>query len=349
MNMLARAKVECNGEGHYISVWEPGDEEKCGIEHVVPLQNGNLLCYESHYLEIDMTVSDLTGIKIECLKYLEVPTAMYLYQHIKRNDIDMVHLLLHVYPQDRDGLGNALITAVRYDFTDIVKLLVEHGADATYRQNEPIKSAASAKTATWFRTNHHHTNLIRYLMTHGANIKVGNDVIMRTAASRGDVELVKFAIKHGANVNAQNGYALIQASKNGRLPVVRYLVTHGADVTANNNQAIVLAAKGGYLYTVQHLLKHGASLFGNQYRESPLVSAVRSINIGLVIFLLKPTIAAYTKRSETDNLAPHAYTAIRDAYQIAHKKRMTSIVTILDGPANKLYQDPEARKRGFKK
>jgi hypothetical protein len=66
MTMLARIEVECNGEKHHISAWEPGDEDKCGAEHVVYGPNGYIICYEDHDAETELTISDLTGEITEC-------------------------------------------------------------------------------------------------------------------------------------------------------------------------------------------------------------------------------------------------------------------------------------------
>jgi len=70
MSLIARTKVKCGTEDHDISVWQPGDEESCGREHIIVAKNGNLICCENHEVELELTVSDLTGEEPSgCLKF----------------------------------------------------------------------------------------------------------------------------------------------------------------------------------------------------------------------------------------------------------------------------------------
>ncbi|MFA6459550.1 MAG: hypothetical protein WCV79_04145 [Candidatus Paceibacterota bacterium] len=63
--------VECGSEDdprHTIYVLKPGCESKCEKESSIIGPTGYVICLQDHDIEIDETISDLTGLDIPCLK-----------------------------------------------------------------------------------------------------------------------------------------------------------------------------------------------------------------------------------------------------------------------------------------
>jgi uncharacterized protein YnzC (UPF0291/DUF896 family) len=133
---------------------------------------------------------------------------------------------------------------------EIVKLLIENGADVTAEDNYAIRRASQ----------NGHLEVVKYLIDNGADVTAEDNYAIRTASQEGHLETVKYLIENGADVTAKNNYAIRWASANGHLEVVKYLIDNGVDVTADDNQAIRYASYYGYLEVVKLLKKHGAVL-----------------------------------------------------------------------------------------
>src|SRR5205814_8712767 len=88
-----------------------------------------------------------------------------------------------------------------------------------------------------------HLEVVKYLVEHGANIDERNNARDKTpllaAAFDGHYDIVKYLVEHGANVNVQavNGWTpLHDAAYIGNFEVVKYLVDHGADLSLKNER-----------------------------------------------------------------------------------------------------------------
>ena len=73
------------------------------------------------------------------------------------------------------------------------------------------------------------------------------------AAESGHPELVRFLLTAGADINADDGHALWAASYHGRADVVRLLLAAGADASARDSGALRWARKTGH-YDVARVL-----------------------------------------------------------------------------------------------
>ncbi|OGV67527.1 MAG: hypothetical protein A2283_02810 [Lentisphaerae bacterium RIFOXYA12_FULL_48_11] len=108
---------------------------------------------------------------------------------------------------------------------DIVKCLVEHGANPT--ENKPLLYAAwRGKLGT-----------VVYLVEKGADVNARDDietVLINAAAC--SFEIAKLLIEKGADVNLRTEYstALIAAAEHGQLETVKLLLAKGADVNAQD-------------------------------------------------------------------------------------------------------------------
>jgi len=134
--------------------------------------------------------------------------------------------------------------------SDVIKYLVEHGADITIDNNNIIR----------YTVRNGYLEAIKCLVEHGADITADNNYAIRWAARHGHLEVVKYLAKHGADVTAVDNFAVCCAAEYGHLETVKYLAEHGADITADDNYAIRWAARNGHLKVVKYLVENGADV-----------------------------------------------------------------------------------------
>jgi ankyrin repeat protein len=99
-----------------------------------------------------------------------------------------------------------------------------------------------------------HVEIVKLLLSAGADAHAKNDYALQWASRYGLVEIVKLLLSAGADVHAGNDYALRWASGEGQAEVVKLLLTAGADVHAENNAAFRWASENEHVEVV-NLLK----------------------------------------------------------------------------------------------
>ena len=115
-----------------------------------------------------------------------------------------------------------------------------------------------------------HTDLVKLLIESGANINkpdhVGRTPLM-IASFKGNLETVKLLIDAGANLNIQDQFdqtALIKACDNNKLECVEELVACGANLDIqddNGNTALMIAMSNKFLLIIKFLLEVGANMY----------------------------------------------------------------------------------------
>ncbi len=131
-------------------------------------------------------------------------------------------------------------------------------------------------TALHFAAQNGNTEVVQYLLEHGADIKAQDHVLSRTAvhlaAENGNLECVKFLAEHGADLLDKDAYgatALHYAAGNNKLDVMKYLISKKLDYTdkdARGWSALHYACHGGSIDVVKYLLAKGLNI--NERTES---------------------------------------------------------------------------------
>ncbi|KAI9672656.1 MAG: hypothetical protein M1831_000091 [Alyxoria varia] len=158
-----------------------------------------------------------------------------------------------------------LAEAAHNGHADIVKLLLDHGADVNARHS--TKHVRGYTVLTW-ATVRGHTDVVKLLLDYGgANIEGANQkgwTALTEAAWHGHIDIVKELVQRDANANHRHthGYTpLHRAAIKGLVPVVRDLIKGGANVNAADESgwtSMAAAAEHGKPGVVKLLLSSGA-------------------------------------------------------------------------------------------
>jgi ankyrin repeat protein len=129
---------------------------------------------------------------------------------------------------------NPIQRAVILGQTDIVKLLLNHHADA----NAP---GIYKKTLLWEAIAGSRTEMAEALLAHGADANArgeDDETPLVWVVAHGDSKIVEALLEHGADVNAHSGdyavTALHTAVSTGNLELMELLISHKADVNSQD-------------------------------------------------------------------------------------------------------------------
>jgi ankyrin repeat protein len=131
-----------------------------------------------------------------------------------------------------------------------VKILVEKGAEVSFKNDYPVRAASS----------NGYLQIVKFLKEKGADITALNNHAVRSACLFGHLETVKFLHENGADLTAYWNIAIKNACYHGHSEVVKYLVENGVDVTTDDNYLLCNSVDSGRLELVEYLLEKGADI-----------------------------------------------------------------------------------------
>ncbi|MFA6459574.1 MAG: hypothetical protein WCV79_04265 [Candidatus Paceibacterota bacterium] len=205
MGKIVSTKVQCGDDIHTISIWEPGSEDACGVEHVVYGKKGYIICFEDHEVELTLTTMDL-GVSCSCLDVLN--------NHRQR----IVELSEELLESDFGCLSKH----------ETAKLIKERDFDVFLSLTiEPV----SKKEIKTRHSNEFDEDAYDYI-----------DAIENTAmrlADNGNLRLMSFIIKHGWKTGVDE---LCHAAENGHLNMVRFIL-EGFDKELHGTRISITKAK----------------------------------------------------------------------------------------------------------
>ncbi len=206
---------------------------------------------------------------------------------INNGDIEIAKLLLENKVKIKDELLIAIKSPIVESRINIMKLLIENGANINYTDENgfnPLNIAIESGDM----------ELTKFLITNGANVNslMQDGVsLIGYAIAQNNMDLLQILIENGANVNYTGGDSwantpLQTASRLGLDNVVRILLTRNADINAvdmNGNTALHTAALNSQLSIVKLLLEKNPNLdIQNKVGNTALHLAVISGNIDIV-------------------------------------------------------------------
>ncbi len=113
--------------------------------------------------------------------------------------------------------------------------------------NKNILSVKSLNRCLIDNCKKNQLEIIKFLVSLGADIRAKNDYAVRLASENGHLEVVKYLVSQGADIRAKYDYAVRLASQKGHIEVVKYLVSQGADIKSENDCAVIYASRNGHL------------------------------------------------------------------------------------------------------
>ncbi|KAJ6568602.1 ankyrin repeat-containing domain protein [Mycena capillaripes] len=144
------------------------------------------------------------------------------------NLLDIAKFLLEAEPMNKHPDGSGISIASYYGHFEMVRLLVENGADV----NTPIKRYGTPLTAA---SEAGHDAIVRLLLKNGADANVHSRLygfVLHAALAKKQEKIAQLLIENGADVNLQgpHGSALTTASWYGTENIVSLLLKRGVEI-----------------------------------------------------------------------------------------------------------------------
>lgn len=204
---------------------------------------------------------------------------------------------------------------------DLVKLLIENGANANERRCSrmtPLQVAVQSSTLSIFRYGKYFAvdnlsnscDIIKLLIANGASVNDtynSNNTPLHDACHIPNIDVAKILLENGANVNAykdpcHNKTPLYVACTYGNIEVIKLLLEYGADINDNNNCYGISSLERAYICCkindinnvnnvdiVEFLLENGADVNIKNSQGNTILHDVccHSNNVQLFKLLLK--------------------------------------------------------------
>jgi len=148
-------------------------------------------------------------------------------------ETEIVKILLDAGADVGTMENNALHMAVLKDQPEILDLLLEHGADPRSENDQPLRFAATEGRSA----------IAEKLIAAGADVHVNNDDPLRWAAAKGHTETVAIFLAAGADIHAKDEDALRRAAAAGHMEVVKLLLEAGANIDKALEHAVLREEK----------------------------------------------------------------------------------------------------------
>jgi serine/threonine-protein phosphatase 6 regulatory ankyrin repeat subunit B len=158
--------------------------------------------------------------------------------------------------------ASLLMTASGVGNTDIIRTIIDHGADINARDND-------GDTALFYALTKQQTAAMELLITRGANVNTkgqsGNN-LLHIAVVMNDYKSALLLLRAGAEVDLANDKGetpLMQAVAVGIDDLARLFIEYGADIDAKDDDGdsvLFYAASQGQAKTVKMLIEHGAKV-----------------------------------------------------------------------------------------
>ena len=165
-----------------------------------------------------------------------------------------------------------LIEAARNGRVEVVKFLIENGADINLQGEAwyaPLHCAAQ----------NGHVKVVKILLENGAEVDRFSNKPLHRTAEIGNIEIAEILLAYGADINTEKGRGftpLHVAAGWGQAEMVRYLLVRGANVNPTTGEGITplhRAAGSDRVEVGRILLEHGAVVpSGGNARPLPIRS-----------------------------------------------------------------------------
>lgn len=128
---------------------------------------------------------------------------------------------------------------------DLIKLLINHESNLELSKRHQFVCVIN-NYAFKRAIDEQYFNIVKLLLENGADIHSENDYALKKATQQGCFKIVKLLIENGANIHFKNNLALKIAIKNRYFNIVELLLENGADIYFRNNYVLRMSKRKGY-------------------------------------------------------------------------------------------------------
>ncbi|KAJ4857717.1 ankyrin repeats (3 copies) domain-containing protein [Trichoderma breve] len=226
---------------------------------------------------------------------LNVQLPLYAAASCNQQQDEMVKMALDYAGESisQEALDGSLYVATDGEKMSTVRLLLEYKANP----NATGEEYGNALTASAFDGT---IDILKLLLDHGADPNDPRGWAIQTAAAEGHYSVVEELLRRGANVNAHTpnnerfpeGTAIQAACESGRVDIVKLLLQHHANPNIGSGidaPPIVVAARRGFLEILDMLVEARAELnvLGGPDMSTPLINAAACLPNTSLLTLLR--------------------------------------------------------------
>ena len=288
-------QLSLNSENQFNLKKEYKEYDVCIIEDFINeiIDNEEKICYKNT-IENDKVIDDITGDEIDFFSSVnfngrcynkstlvslfnneEYENVSFLdpFTRIKFSDdvilaiMDDLLLLIH-----KDDL---LINFSKFGYLQIVKFLIENGADIHAQEDQCFINACTAGNL----------DIAEFLIENEADIHAQDDEAFIQTCLTGYLQIVQFLIENEADIHAQEDQGFINACSSGILEVVEFLIENEADVHTQEDQGFINACSSGDLQIVKFLIENEADIHAQE--DQGFIKACSNGNLELIKFLVE--------------------------------------------------------------
>jgi ankyrin repeat protein len=237
------------------------------------------------------------GIDIDCLEEYSQQTPLMYAVSSSEAGSDMIHFLLqngaNVNAVEPESEHTVLALAVRTGNLEKVQLIVDAGADISYRRQSEYDVVIDAMYSQDIRQNENLIEILNLLISRGAAVNGRSsygETAIKAAAYIGRFDAVQLLLNAGANPEQLGWTPLMEAIVFGTVEQVQLLLEQDAGLDVRdcwNRTPWLLSLQVGELAKVQLLLAAGANKNepGN-CGETPLIYAIESNHLDVLQWLI---------------------------------------------------------------
>ena len=206
-----------------------------------------------------VTESIIVSFNLNYIKFISnnINIKLFLFNGGKRLEkiisLGCHYMVMKIMLNNNESIKNVndqFIKASKYGYIEVIKLLIDLGADIHAEDDQAIINAS------W----EGHLSVVKLLIKLGANIHAQDNEAIVSASYQGNFSVAKLLIELGADIRAQDNDSISSASSYGHLSIVKLLIESGANVCAQDNYAIIWASNYGHLSVVKLLIESGANV-----------------------------------------------------------------------------------------
>ncbi|KXS14107.1 ankyrin [Gonapodya prolifera JEL478] len=195
-------------------------------------------------------------------------------------NVNVVRALLEAGADPNENDGWFLGEMVPACSVEVVRLLLDHGADIHAHNDEALVTACQCGISP---------DNVRLLLERGADVNIrGSGSALTTVSRNGHAEIARLLLDRGANVNANNDSALFEAFRYERWVLGLMLLDAGANPRSQSSNPVWRTA-GHRPDVKQRLLASGV-----EFNSSTLAAAARYGHVATLRLLVEhPSVKAY--------------------------------------------------------